>query len=209
MNPFADPALAADYEAWYQTAGRRADQLEKELLMGSLARFPAAVTLLEVGCGSGHFTRWFSEKTLQATGLDISFPMVSEALRLDSVPYVLGDALALPFADNAFDVVALITTVEFISDPIRALAEALRVAKRGLVLGVLNRQSVLGWQRRREGGPVWEAAHFFTPTEMVQLVHRAAKRPVETAWRTTLWPLWWGALPLPWGGFIGMAVQWR
>ena len=26
-------------------------------------------------------------------------------------------------------------------------------------------------------------------------------------WRTTLWPLWPGALPLPWGGFIGVAVR--
>jgi SAM-dependent methyltransferase len=103
MNPFADPALAAGYEVRYQTAGRRADQLEKRLLMWLLARFPSAVTLLEVGCGSGHFARWFGEKTLQVKGLDISLPMLSEALRLDSVPYVLGDALALPFPDNAFD----------------------------------------------------------------------------------------------------------
>ncbi len=207
VNPFADPTLAADYETWYQAAGRRADQLEKALLARLLARFPLAVTILEVGCGSGHFTRWFGEKTLQVTGLDISFPMVSEAVRLDRVPYVLGDALALPFADNTFDLVTLITTLEFVSEPVLVLVEALRVAEQGLILGVLNRQSVLGWQRRREGGPVWEAARFFTPTEMAQLAHRAAKRPVGMTWRTTLWPLWQGPLPLPWGGFIGMAVQ--
>lgn len=207
-NPFVDPALAAGYEAWYQTAGRRADQLEKELLVWLLARFPSAGTLLEVGCGSGHFTRWFREKTWQATGLDISLPMLSEAIRLNGVPYILGDGLALPFAGNTFDLVTLVTTLEFVSDPILVLEEALRVAGRGLILGILNRQSVLGWTLRRAGGPVWETAHFFTPTEMVQLVHRAAKGPVEITWRTTLWPLWRGALPLPWGGFIGMAVQW-
>jgi hypothetical protein len=104
--------------------------------------------------------------------------------------------------------VTLITTLEFVSEPILVLGEALRVARQGLILGVLNRQSVLGWQRRRGGGPVWQAARFFTPTEMAQLVHRAARRPVEIAWRTTLWPCWRGSLPLPWGGFIGMAVQW-
>jgi hypothetical protein len=37
MNPFTKPAFAADYETWYQGAGRRADQLEKELLMWLLA----------------------------------------------------------------------------------------------------------------------------------------------------------------------------
>jgi ubiquinone/menaquinone biosynthesis C-methylase UbiE len=209
MNPFADPALAVDYEAWYQAAGCRADQLEKALLAWLLTRFPLAGTLLEVGCGSGHFTRWAGEKTLQATGLDISMTMIAEAERLDSVPYVLGDALALPFADNTFDLVTLITTLEFVSEPIPVLEEALRVAEQGLILGVLNRQSVLGWQRRRAGGPVWGAACFFTPTEMAQLVRRAANRAVEITWRTTLWPCWQGWLPLPWGGFIGMAVHWR
>jgi ubiquinone/menaquinone biosynthesis C-methylase UbiE len=207
MNPFADPALATGYESWYQGAGRRADQLEKDLLARMLTRFPSASTLLEVGCGSGHFTRWFSEKTLQATGLDISFPMLSEAVRLDSVPYVLGDALALPFANNTFDLTALITTLEFVSGPILVLQEALRVTRRGLILGILNRQSFLGWTLRRAGGPIWEAARFFTPTGIAQLVHRATNHPVEITWRTTLWPLWQGSLPLPWGGFIGMAVQ--
>jgi ubiquinone/menaquinone biosynthesis C-methylase UbiE len=209
MNPFVDPALAAGYETWYQTAGLRADQLEKALLMWLLSRFPSAVTLLEVGCGSGHFTRWFGEKTLQATGLDISLPMLSEAVRLDSMPYILGDALALPFPDNAFDLVTLVTTMEFVSEPILVLEEALRVARQGLILGILNRQSFLGRSLRRAGGPVWEAARFFTPAEMGQLVHRAARRSIEITWRTTLWPLWRGMLPLPWGGFIGMAVQWR
>jgi ubiquinone/menaquinone biosynthesis C-methylase UbiE len=209
MNPFADPALVSGYEAWYQTAGRRADRPEKDLLAWMLARFPSASTLLEVGCGSGHFTRWFSEKTLQATGLDVSLPMLSEAIRLNSVPYVLGDALVLPFDDNTFDLTALITTLEFVSEPILVLEEALRVTSRGLILGILNRRSFLGWTLRRAGGPVWEAARFFTPTEMVQLIHRAAKKPVNITWRTTLWPLWRGALPLPWGGFIGMAMQWR
>ena len=208
MNPFVDPALAAGYETWYQTAGLRADQLEKALLMWLLSRFPSAGTLLEVGCGSGHFTRWFGEKTLQATGLDISLPMLSEALHLDSMPYILGDALALPFPDNAFDLVTLVTTMEFVSEPILVLEEALRVARQGLILGILNRQSFLGRSLRRAGGPVWEAARFFTPAEMGQLVHRAARRSIEITWRTTLWPLWRGTLPLPWGGFIGMAVQW-
>jgi ubiquinone/menaquinone biosynthesis C-methylase UbiE len=115
--------------------------------------------------------------------------------------------MVLPFSGGAFDLVALITTLEFIPDPVQALTEALRVARYGLILGVLNRQSVLGRQLKREGGPIWEAARFFTPGELVHLVRRAAdERPVKIVWRTTLWPLWPGSLPLPWGGFSGMAV---
>ncbi|MEJ2735881.1 MAG: class I SAM-dependent methyltransferase [Anaerolineae bacterium] len=207
-NPFANLEAAAGYEAWYETTGRRADRLEKDLLKQLLARFPQAGSLLEVGCGTGHFTRWFEQLGLQTVGLDLSLPMLAEAVRLDSPSCVRGDALALPFSSSAFDLVALITTLEFVTDPARALAEALRVARRGLILGVLNRQSNLGWQLRMEGGPVWDAARFFVPAELIHLVRRgAAGRHAEVAWRTTLWPVWPGELPFPWGGFIGMAVR--
>jgi hypothetical protein len=83
------------------------------------------------------------------------------------------------------------------------------VARQGLILGVLNRQSILGWQLKRAGGPVWEAVRFFTPGELAQTVWRAARVTVEITWRTTLWPACPGKLPLPWGGFIGMAVRRR
>ena len=208
MNPFASPAIVAGYEAWYGTAGRRADRLEKALLKRLLADLPQSSTLLEVGCGTGHFTRWFAEQGLQAMGLDLSRLMLAEAVRLGSPLCVHGDALALPFSNGAFDLVALVTTLEFLPEPFQALAEALRVARQGLVLGVLNRQSLLGRHLKREGGPIWGVARFFAPAELSRLVQRAAAgRLVEISWRTTLWPVWSGALPLPWGGFVGMAVM--
>lgn len=209
MNPFADPALVDGYEGWYETTGRRADHLEKALLQWLLSHFPEANTLLEVGCGTGHFTRWFRSQNLQAVGLDASAPMLAEARRLDGLSYVQGDALALPFPDRGFDIVALITALEFVPDPTLALAEALRVSRFGLILGVLNRQSLLGRQLKRTGGPVWEAARFFSPAELSRAVRLASEDALAVDWRTTLWPLWPGMLPLPWGGFIGMAVQRR
>jgi SAM-dependent methyltransferase len=208
FNPFAEPTIVAGYETWYETTGRRADRLEKALLKRLLAGFPGACTILEIGCGTGHFTRWFSEQGWQTVGLDLSLPMLAEAVRLGSPPCVRGNALALSFPTGSFDLVALITTLEFIPDPVPALAEALRVARRGLILGVLNRQSVLGRQLKREGGPIWEPARFFTPAELDHLVaHAAGAKAERIVWRTTLWPLWPRELPLPWGGFIGLAVM--
>ena len=207
-NPFTNPTIVAGYEVWYETTGRRADRLEKALLKRLLAGSPHARTILEVGCGTGHFTRWFGEQGLQAVGLDFSSPMLAEAVRLGSPPYVQGDALALPFPAGAFDLVALITTLEFVPDPVQVLAEATRVARHGLILGVLNRQSLLAWRRKRSGEPLWQMARFFTPAELVRLVQQAAAgKQVKIVWRTTLWPVWPGQLPLPWGGFIGMAVS--
>ena len=88
LNPFDNPALAEGYEVWYENPGLRGDRLEKALLQRLLAGFPDAHTLLEVGCGTGHFTRWFKTQGLQALGLDISTPMLAEAVRLGSPPCV-------------------------------------------------------------------------------------------------------------------------
>jgi SAM-dependent methyltransferase len=207
INPFASPITVAGYEEWYETTGCRADRLEKALLKRLLAGFPRASTILEVGCGTGHFTRWFAEQGLRAMGLDPSRPMLSEAVRLDSPWCVRGDALALPFLPGAFDLVSLVTTLEFLPEPAQALAEALRVARQGLVLGVLNRHSLLGRKLKREGGPIWGVARFFSPAELSRLVQRAAAgRTIGIVWRTTLWPVWSGAPTMPWGGFIGMGV---
>jgi SAM-dependent methyltransferase len=165
-NPFSDSAVVSGYEAWYETTGRQADRLEKLLLRRLLACSPQADTILEVGCGTGHFTRWFGEQGVRAMGLDLSLPMLAEAGRLGSPFFMRGDALALPFSSGVFDLIALITTLEFVLDPNQALAEGLRVAQQGLILGVLNRQSLLGWRLKREGGPAWEAARLFTPAEL-------------------------------------------
>jgi ubiquinone/menaquinone biosynthesis C-methylase UbiE len=207
QNPFVDPKIASGYEAWYQSAGVLADRLEKELLKQMLGEFPSAGTLLETGCGTGHFTRWFQDQALTVVGLDLAFPMLTEATGLNGAAYLCGDAHALPFQDGAFDLVALITTLEFVRDPVRTVNESLRIARQGLILGVLNRHSPLGWRRRREGGVVWGAARFFTPGELTSLVRQAAGRPVQVRWRTTLWPLVRRPLPAPWGDFIGMTVH--
>jgi len=210
-NPFEDPGLVAGYEAWYAGHGARADRQEKRLLAGLLARFPRGGTVLDVGCGTGHFTRWFVEQGLQAVGLDRSPVMLAEAAKLNGLRYVQGDALALPFGDRTFDLVAMVTTLEFVADPRRALSEAVRVSRSGLILGVLNRLSLLAVRRRRDARPPWNTARFFSVGELVQLARAAAAgRLANIRWRTTLWPIpGYGSLPLPWGGFVGMAASLR
>ena len=59
-NPFDDSVLAGRYESWYEGPGQAADMLEKDLLRKLLSRFPDASSALEVGCGTGHFTRWLA-----------------------------------------------------------------------------------------------------------------------------------------------------
>ena len=166
-NPFEDEALVRGYEDWYEGRGRRADLLEKRLLTHLLSDFPEAKTVLEVGCGSGHFTRWFAEQGFHVVGLDNSEAMLAEARKRNGVSYVAGDALALPFDDRSFDVVVFITTLEFVADPERALSETARVASKGLLLGVLNRYSLLAVKRKVSAKPPWREAQFFSPGQLV------------------------------------------
>lgn len=209
-NPFEAAALASRYEEWYLGEGRHADTLEKDLLEKLLDTFVNPRSVLEVGCGTGHFTRWMAQKGLDVVGLDSSEAMLDEARRLGGGPaYLRGDALLLPVADRSFDLTALITTLEFVPDPARALSEAVRVARQGVLLGVLNRWSLLTLKYRTSGKVMWQSARFFGPSELSRLLRRASGRRANSlAWRTTLWPLSGvGDLPLPWGGFIGMAMR--
>jgi ubiquinone/menaquinone biosynthesis C-methylase UbiE len=207
-NPFSEAVLVEGYEAWYKTAGRRADRLEKALLKRLLAAFPTAHTLLEIGCGTGHFTRWFESQGLQVIGLDISQPMLVVAKSLNSPTCLQADALITPLAHASFDLVAMITTLEFTPNPLAIMVEAMRLSRQGLILGVLNASSKLGRQLKKTSTPPWNAARLFNLEELLRLIRQAADgEQIKMAWQTTLWPLLPFALPLPWGGFIGVRVN--
>jgi len=215
-----DEQVAAHYEPWYETPeGQRADALERASLQQILGRLPEAHSVLEVGCGTGHFTRWLDEQGLAAVGLDLSAAMLAEAKREDRIPLVQADARRLPFADNAFDLTAFITTLEFLEAPQEALVEAMRVASRGLLLGILNRWSVLAGRRRLFGlfrPSIYQTARFYGVGELRQLLHRTARDVWDDAqdergqviWHTTLFPRWapWKRAKLPCGGLIVMAL---
>jgi SAM-dependent methyltransferase len=206
-NPFDNSSIVAGYEIWYDTIGQRADRLEKALLKELLTSFSEAETILDVGCGTGHFTRWFETLGLKAIGIDISQAMLIEARRHCSEKVLAGDAHLLPFPAQSFDLVALITTLEFIQHPMVALNEAQRVAQQGILLGVINRISWIGRQYLRQGGIPWESAQFFTPGELIEMVKQTCGADSVMCWKTTLWRWLPRPLPLPWGGFIGIGVQ--
>lgn len=175
---------------------------EKALLGKLVSQCPGAQTALEVGCGTGHFTRWLAERGLDSIGGDSSRPMLLGAHRFGSPPCLEGDAQSLPFADRAVDLVLVITTLEFVGNPLGTLVEAVRVARQGVILGVLNRWSLLAFHYRASGKPVWQTAKFFSVGELKRLVVQAAGvRLRSMRWRTTLWPIpQLSDLPLPWGG---------
>ena len=203
--------IAATYESWYDTpSGSRADALEKATLWRLLRHSCDVHSVLEVGAGTGHFSRWLAAEGLVAVGLDLSPSMLTVAQGLDGVGLVQADAMRLPFGRGAFDVVAFITTLEFLPEPTHALREALRVARRGLLLGVLNRHSLLAVERRLTGlrrPSVYRGAHFYSVGELKRLLQSLVGPQARVVWDTTLLPRFCpSGHRFPWGGFIGMAL---
>ena len=205
-NPFINPDIAARYENWYHTTGQRAANQEKKLIERIVNRFDSVHTILDVGCGTGYFTDWYKHLKLVPFGLDRSIHMLGEGLRIHHVDFCQGDAYLLPFESNAFDLLSFITTLEFLTQPSQVLKEGVRVARKGLILGVINRHSLLGWRYKQKGGPTWDNARFYTVRELVQLLSSVISIPNKIFWATALWPLLPCALKLPWGGFIGLGV---
>ena len=139
----------ADYDTWYDTPrGRWIGNREFALLARLLGAKPGE-TLLDVGCGTGYFTQRFSrEAGLKVTGMDIAPEMLDLArTKAPEIALVRADAACPPFVDRAFDHVVAITSLCFVSDEGRVLREMARVARRRVVLGLLNRHSLLYWQK--------------------------------------------------------------
>lgn len=206
---------AASYEAWYATPrGRRADRAERALLERLLAPFATARRALEIGCGTGHFTRWLAGRLPYVVGLERAPAMLAEARRRHArLPLVQGEAYDLPLRDRAVDLSVFITTLEFLDRPSAALAEAVRVSGRGMLALALNRWSVGGLSRRWGAGARGRRlgrARDFTPVSLRALVSAAAgPRLRAVRWASALFPGDFAGVQalIPFGDVIGAAVE--
>lgn len=205
---------AEAYESWYTSPqGRRADAAERALLEWLLASFPSAHSLLEIGCGTGHFTTWLAQHYPVVTGIERAPAMLSQLHRHASdLPLVLGDAHQLPFRSRAVDLTVFVTTVEFLDTPELALSEAMRIARHGMVLVVLNRWSRGGYSRRwgaQAQRTLLSQAHDYSLPALQAFVKRAAgPRLKKIFWSSTLFPgvLWKYRGAIPFGDVVGLAA---
>jgi len=91
---------------------------------------------LDVGCGNGAFTERVVQRCAPAAieGIDPSEAQLSyarERHKAGIATYRSGDAMALPFADNSFDITASALVLFFVPDPDKAVSEMVRVTKPG------------------------------------------------------------------------------
>ena len=120
---------------------RRWRRLVAEKLRPALG---ADSTVLDVACGTGDLALVIAEACgARVVGVDFCRPMLDIAARKSSemsrtIPFVEGDALRLPFADEKFDAATIAFGLRNLSDVAGGLGELRRILKPGGRLVVLE-----------------------------------------------------------------------
>ncbi len=185
-------AMAERYDDWYKSAaGLICDRFEKKAFDCLLKTYHGSKKLLEVGCGTGHWSQYFSKHGFEVTGIDVSEKMLKIA-RHKNIPrchFYLGDGQDLSFSNHSFDAAAAITSLEFSKDPEKFVSEMARSVKCGgkLWLGVLN--SLSPYNRKRNSG-IYRCAKMFSPGQLKELLDLYGRVKIKTAVFILDRPLW-------------------
>jgi ubiquinone/menaquinone biosynthesis C-methylase UbiE len=122
----------ADVWGWRTPAGqRRADRRGR--LFTRLGKIREGTRVLELGCGTGEFTRRLAETGGSLVALDLSPDLLVRAraaVKASSAHFLQSDAMELPFRDGSFDVVYGCSILHHL-DPATALREVRRVLSPG------------------------------------------------------------------------------
>jgi len=176
------------YERWHLEPERKSESERECCLMLEMLRPEPGETILDIGCGIGTHFNALIERGVNPTGLDPSPYMLDQCFAQygKRIDLYRGHAEDLPFDDNSFNHALLMTTLEFVDDPRQAVAEACRVAKDRVFIGVLNRYAIKSLQRRVAGifsESIFNRAQFFGIWELKRMVLSVAGA-VPISWRT-------------------------
>ena len=151
------------------------DGLEKRAMDRLVPSAEKGRRLLEVGCGTGHWSQYFVDRGFDVTGIDLSEQMIQVASgkNIAGSCFLVADGENLPFADGQFDVAVAITMLEFTTHPNKVLSEMARcVRTRGgtLIVGALNALSPYNQQRKERQSSVYASASLFSPRQLEDLL---------------------------------------
>src|SRR3712207_733090 len=180
-------AVPRVYERWWRPAwGRLAKGMlgpgmaEEHRIARLLLGLSTGDGVLDVGCGTGNFTREFARSVGPdglAVGIDLSETMLSRAVEdtaraeLEQAGYVRGDAEGLPFRDASFDAVCCFAALNLFADPIRAIDSMARVLTPGGRLALFT--SVRG-----RSAPLRAAEALLEARAGARMFERSEERPV-------------------------------
>lgn len=139
-------SVASKYDVMNDAMSFGIHRIWKDAMMDWLAPRPGQ-KLLDVAGGTGDISFRFLKRAGRgdATVLDLTEPMLVEGRKRaeanamsDSLDWVVGDAMHLPFENNTFDVYTISFGIRNVTRPQEALNEAFRVLRPGGRLMVLE-----------------------------------------------------------------------
>jgi len=186
-------SLADRYDAWLASpGGSLANRLEQHAMLRAIP-LDGNQFALDLGCGTGQYTRSLALRGYQMVGADPSRAMLAVARVRgsagDRVAYVQAIGEALPFRDATFAVAVAMTVLEFVDSDAAVLRELARTIKRPgtLVVGTLQATSPSNIVRRLRPSSTLASAHRFY--RRAELVRRLGTLGPVRSWTVVHFPL--------------------
>ncbi len=150
-----------------------ADYCAPELAI--LGSTPAGYRLMDVGCGTGHFLLSLQKRLDSATGslggLDFSSVAIARARELlPDASFSEADIYSIPYADDQYDVVTCIETLEHLKKPELALSELARICKPSGRLVITVPDSTDDWEGHRNFWTTETLRSYLSPAGVVEII---------------------------------------
>jgi SAM-dependent methyltransferase len=167
--------------------GRRVRVLARHLA----ELLPREASVLDVGCGDGTVASQLlqSRPDLRVEGIDVLVRPETH------IPVRAFDGRTIPHGDRSFDVVMFVDVLHHTDDPTLLLREAVRVARRGLVIKDHHREGPLGGLLLRAMDWVGNARHgvvlpynYWPARRWAESFAALGLRPAESRNRLGLYP---------------------
>lgn len=154
------------------------------------------ISVLDIGCGGGFTCEFLAKRGAMVTGLDQSAACIQAAAGHAksaglSICYQQGEAEALPFEANIFDVVVCVDVLGHVESPASTIAEIARVLRPGgqFCFDTINRtwqsKVVMIWLLENLLRQIPQGVHdwrkFITPFELRQLMTAQGLETIEIA----------------------------
>jgi len=147
---------------WDERTGAGSPEHLAALAAATLHVSPSPERVLDIGCGTGAATLFLAREFPQARvrGVDISEEMIAEAtakVGLDPegrIAFKVGDASALPYPDQAFDLIAQVNMPPFFEEMVRVLrpeGHVIVVASWGAETPFYTPPRLLRWKLAQRG----------------------------------------------------------
>ena len=157
-----------EYEKWF-IENKTIYENEIEVIKRFLPAFSLG---LEIGVGTGRFAVPFGINT----GVDPSFKMAVKA-KSHGINVVLAAAESLPFKNNTFNFILIVTSICFFDNVQLALNEAYRVLKKSgcIIIGFIDADSTLGkeYSLKKERSKFYKEATFYSAETLTDYLMKA------------------------------------